>query len=481
DVLWCSIGIERSPDFKKCFIMLADELLSWLRTNLVSNASKDIQNRKEGLAKDGTLYCTPYQWRNIIREILYTKPASRLTLVKALHYMPVQIILCLGGKKLDQSEQRLYQSWGIVVADGLLSKKDQDNYDEWWNTAYKRDLKPRREMAEALLVNDLAILDRLKERKVALPFETFFNDELNEICRSRQGRLTDNPTAIDFNLPKNQLVAPNTEDPISRAKRMDLHGLCLSGGGIRSATFSLGVLQKLAEKNELSRFDYLSTVSGGGYIGTWLSCWIKRGGSVSKVADRLNVKKSSDPMGEEVRPIRWLRMFSNYLAPNASIMSADSWTMRVTWMRNTLINQALLLLLLCTALSAVTDIFYIWQLLEERIPNNYDWKCVAGWSVAIYAPAVFIVGIGMKAYDTEHDERNLFKFGRNRLLSLVLIIWAVIVAYVVSSWLYNHPGGVVDYLGKVKLLFPASIVGFAAMLAIAYIGLYRLCAQRVLE
>src|SRR5262245_35598108 len=46
--------------------------------------------------------------------------------------------------------------------------------------------------------------------------------------------------------------------------------LCLSGGGIRSAAFSLGVLQALADRQLLSRFHYLSTVSGGGYIGGWL-------------------------------------------------------------------------------------------------------------------------------------------------------------------------------------------------------------------
>ncbi|HEY8289974.1 MAG TPA: patatin-like phospholipase family protein [Acetobacteraceae bacterium] len=39
--------------------------------------------------------------------------------------------------------------------------------------------------------------------------------------------------------------------------------LCLSGGGIRSAAFSLGVLQALAQNNLLTRFHYLSTVSGG--------------------------------------------------------------------------------------------------------------------------------------------------------------------------------------------------------------------------
>jgi hypothetical protein len=47
----------------------------------------------------------------------------------------------------------------------------------------------------------------------------------------------------------------------------DTVGLALSGGGIRSATFSLGVLQALAKHGLLKKIDYLSTVSGGGYIG----------------------------------------------------------------------------------------------------------------------------------------------------------------------------------------------------------------------
>jgi len=54
----------------------------------------------------------------------------------------------------------------------------------------------------------------------------------------------------------------------------DLAGISLSGGGIRSATFALGILQALAKHDLLKCFDYLSTVSGGGYIGaslTWLT------------------------------------------------------------------------------------------------------------------------------------------------------------------------------------------------------------------
>ena len=64
--------------------------------------------------------------------------------------------------------------------------------------------------------------------------------------------------------------------------------LCISGGGIRSATFSLGVIQGLAERGLLRQFDYLSTVSGGGYIGSWLSAWVHRAGGIEAVEPQLH-------------------------------------------------------------------------------------------------------------------------------------------------------------------------------------------------
>lgn len=47
--------------------------------------------------------------------------------------------------------------------------------------------------------------------------------------------------------------------------------LALSGGGVRSATTNLGVLQALARLGIMPHVDYLSTVSGGGYVGAALS------------------------------------------------------------------------------------------------------------------------------------------------------------------------------------------------------------------
>jgi len=62
-----------------------------------------------------------------------------------------------------------------------------------------------------------------------------------------------------------------TKDPIKPGTQHLLAGLALSGGGIRSATFNLGLLQALCCEGLIGRIDYLSTVSGGGYIGSCLT------------------------------------------------------------------------------------------------------------------------------------------------------------------------------------------------------------------
>ena len=95
--------------------------------------------------------------------------------------------------------------------------------------------------------------------------------------------------------------------------------LCLSGGGIRSATFGLGILQGLARCGLLNKFHYLSTVSGGGYIGSWLSAWIRNHpkGVAGVMAD-LQCRPDS-ALNPDPPPVRHLRKFSNYLAPKTGL------------------------------------------------------------------------------------------------------------------------------------------------------------------
>lgn len=118
--------------------------------------------------------------------------------------------------------------------------------------------------------------------------------------------------------------------------------LCFSGGGIRSATFGLGILQGLARLAALNKFDYLSTVSGGGYIGSWLSAWNHnhpRG--LAGVAEELR-NQPRRPEAVEPAPMAYLRMFSNYLSPRLGLLSADSWTLIGTYLRNLMLNWLVL-------------------------------------------------------------------------------------------------------------------------------------------
>ena len=81
----------------------------------------------------------------------------------------------------------------------------------------------------------------------------------------------------EFARIKKRRICANINEKVDPKK--DVIGLALSGGGIRSASFNLGILQALERNGLLKYIDYLSTVSGGGFIGsslTWFMSQLKR-------------------------------------------------------------------------------------------------------------------------------------------------------------------------------------------------------------
>ena len=170
-------------------------------------------------------------------------------------------------------------------------------------------------------------------------------------------------------------------DPIARAHEKQLAGLAFSGGGIRSATFNLGVLQALARMKLLGKFDYLSTVSGGGYIGGWLLAWMKRRG-VKDVRAALRPEWGRQPGNSEAQEIRFLRRFSNYLTPKLGWLGADMWTVIAIYVRNLVLN----FIMLGSALAVV--------LLLPRwivIGSVAGWKGTPGWVLAVGAAGCLLV------------------------------------------------------------------------------------------
>jgi hypothetical protein len=141
--------------------------------------------------------------------------------------------------------------------------------------------------------------------------------------------------------------------------------LCFSGGGIRSATFGLGILQALARRNLLDKFDYLSTVSGGGYIGGWLSSWIRRHPhGVRGVSQDLS-SIPDDKLAPDPEPVRHLREFSNYLTPRLGVFSGDTLSVAAIYIRNLILDWFVLIpvLLAAVTLPRIVDATYYAELI----------------------------------------------------------------------------------------------------------------------
>ncbi|HUH13595.1 MAG TPA: hypothetical protein VMK65_10815, partial [Longimicrobiales bacterium] len=148
---------------------------------------------------------------------------------------------------------------------------------------------------------------------------------------------------------------PRERDWLRTPPGDDLFGLALSGGGIRSATFNLGVLQGLNRLGLLPCLHYLSTVSGGGYSGAFWSAWrhrVTRGterrdpaaaatgsdqepGAVTRRAgpdagsaaamDGPPLFPGTTASGATEHPsIRHLREYSNFLSPRLGLLSVDT-------------------------------------------------------------------------------------------------------------------------------------------------------------
>ncbi len=132
-----------------------------------------------------------------------------------------------------------------------------------------------------------------KEAHDSYTFDDIFPEELEIIKKRREAK------GIDTSDIENQ-TAPSD--------KLGLVGLALSGGGIRSATFSLGVVQGLIKRGLFQFADYVSTVSGGGYLGSCISSLLNKKGEKETV---LRAPGGS----EDTEAIKHLRNSSNYLTP----------------------------------------------------------------------------------------------------------------------------------------------------------------------
>jgi hypothetical protein len=162
-------------------------------------------------------------------------------------------------------------------------------------------------------------------------------------------------------------------------------GVALSGGGIRSATFSLGLLQGMHRLGVLRTVDYLSTVSGGGFTGGWWTAWLNRDGlkttdphfpspeqpEVLQPPSAVDERRRGDGARFAGRdPIHHLRLFANYITPRKGLLSGDTWRAAAVFSRNLALTWLVLLPILCIVV-LLGQLYFVMQPFDNGVVDDF--------------------------------------------------------------------------------------------------------------
>jgi hypothetical protein len=262
-----------------------------------------------------------------------------------------------------------------------------------------------------------------------------------------------------------QAAAEDATKVVGEARKMQLAGLAFSGGGIRSATFNLGVLQGLAQYNKVRLFDYLSTVSGGGYIGNWLEAWILRAGkdhAHPPATEAEKMRHGIDVVEEELRParterkksveerewqdqkshtepppIRFLRDYSNYLTPRLGALGADTWTVIAIYLRNLLLNQSILVLFLFALL--LLPYIAVWLTGALRV----EWPWVQPVVALLLLTGALSVGArnlrGLTGAEQKPDPAKPWRPPQQQFWVILTIVTPIFLAgWLLTAWLWAY-------------------------------------------
>jgi len=257
---------------------------------------------------------------------------------------------------------------------------------------------------------------------------------------------------------------------------MEGSALCLSGGGIRSASFSLGILQGLARFSQrqglgarlLNNLDYLSTVSGGGYIGSWMMAWAKRS-SFEDVVEQLAqpASTSGDP---EPEPIRHLRAYTSYLTPRYGL-SLDTLTLAAIVLRNMILNW-LIMVPVIVGLMCLPQLLWI---------ASYAWPLTAGqgggwyqyvmWTSLVFvAVAAAFAGIQTapraRQARVRKDSEAPLKRPSSRIRKPSPELWLFVVPLFAGSWFLQevwlrgalHANVNVTFVRLFRWMFPFALI-----------------------
>ena len=227
-------------------------------------------------------------------------------------------------------------------------------------------------------------------------FQNIFKSELEYIGKRRKNILPDNSSNINDNT-----------DEIKKS----LFGIALSGGGIRSSTFNMGILSFLNEKKIIKLADYISSVSGGGFIHSYIQTKLKakndfdelfsKGNSKILSGDNETIKSNCDYL---IPGHNFLLKTANYIRVYGAIIA--SFIMNLLWL------FFITLFFLLIAQAAAEKIF-----LFLNINEIYAYTLLI-FSILLFYHYFFFVLRNQKIWSS-----NVLNYFEGFAAVLIIIIW----------------------------------------------------------
>ncbi len=252
-----------------------------------------------------------------------------------------------------------------------------------------------------------------------------------------------------------------------------LYGLALSGGGIRSASFALGVLQALYGYSIFEKFHYLSTVSGGGYIGSaltyfrntftqfganWFPFGYLKGASNIRAIGARTAKPTNPADRRAYEIVAFLRQHAGFLTPSRQL---DKPALAAGVLRGLFASVLPYMTILVGALTFLLAIrFFDWRLgfggieagsalaasASKEVPSPYLAAIPAGLAIVLLAGCLLsglwqVLG-SSKASRGKEDEQNAlarYKSGLDWMsfIGTCLILSCVLLLAAIMPWLHD--------------------------------------------
>jgi hypothetical protein len=415
---------------------------------------------------------------------------NQVTFPAQLHALPFRTVLGEYYARRPRDLARVAAAVGHVQTPppydpkDIVSQAQWDQFaDEQWvallrlietsESAYRELTHQKEEIAELSVkkVSKLAIEHQNRINKLQKEVEDLADEIRSALPDQRQG-LESKKNSVETRFwqenRKNEederqtQIAEKYQDVLAAEKQCKvadwpllrvLHGMngsavCLSGGGIRSASFCLGVLQGLARfstqrkanpdlrpsleglaRSAMAGLDYLSTVSGGGYIGSWLMAWASRANYQEVI--KLLAHPGNTATDPEPQPIRHLREYTSYLSPRYGF-TLDTMTLLAIVVRNLLLNWMILVPALVFLFCLPEFVYHASAALVLR-----SWPMFPKFSLALATilqcvALVFIAIKNFKPYyasETTH-EQQLGRTSRE-------VLW-VVAPFMAGAWILGQ-------------------------------------------